>query len=580
VHRCTPRRRLARPGAVSGNFVIARRGRSQRDGDRRVRVAGAIHADAILPGQPRCMHQDLLLVIGLLFAITVLTPLGARLHVAQPLVLVLAGLALAFVPGLPAVTLAPDLVFLIFLPPLLYEAAWFTSWREFRRWRRSILMLAFGLVLFTSVIVGYVTSAVIPGVTLAMGFLLGGIVSPPDAVAATSVLKGLRIPKRATTILEGESLVNDASSLIVFRFALAAVVTGHFSVLEATRQFVVVTVGGVIVGVALAALICQLHRSLTTTPAIDTALTVMSPYVMYIAAEELHWSGVMSVVSGGLFLSRRAHAFLDYKSRMQAYAVWSTLGFVLNGLVFILIGLELTHVRGLLDPGEFPRAVGYGLFVSVLVIAIRFVWMYPAAHLPRLLFPAIAAREPDPGWRLPTMIAWAGMRGVVSLAAALSIPQTLPGGEPFPQRGTLLVITFVVILVTLVGQGLTLPWLVRTLQIEDVDDAVPEDEQELALRADLAAAVLTHLAAHPGDTPRVARAHAHYTRVAARTRAALDDLRAATHARHAESREFQRTLIGVQRERLGHIREASAYDDDVVRKVESALDLEEARLNG
>lgn len=528
----------------------------------------------------RMLHHDLLLVIGLLFAVSLLTPLGARIHVAQPLVLVLGGLAIAFVPGLPPVTIAPDLVFLIFLPPLLYEAAWFTSWREFWRWKRSILMLAFGLVLFTSVIVGYVTAAVIPGVTLAMGFLLGGIVSPPDAVAATSVLKGLRIPKRATTILEGESLVNDASSLIVFRFALAAVLTGQFSALQATQQFVVVTLGGVVVGVALAAAIYHLHRSLTTTPAIDTALTVMSPYVMYIAAEELHWSGVMSVVSGGLFLSRRSHSFLDYKSRMQAYGVWSTLSFVLNGLVFILIGLELKHVQGLLDPGEFPRAVGHGLFVSLLVIAIRFVWMYPAAHLPRRLFPAIALREPDPGYRMPTMLAWAGMRGVVSLAAALSIPQTLPGGEPFPLRGTLLVITFVVILVTLVGQGLTLPWLVRRLQIEDVDHTVAEEEQELSLRAELAGAVLTHLATHPGDNPRVARAHAHYTRVAARTKAALDELRAAAHATHAEGRDFQRTLIGVQRQALGHIREASAYDDEVVRKVESALDLEEARLNG
>lgn len=527
------------------------------------------------------LHHDLLLVIGLLFAVALLTPLGARIRVAPPLVLVLGGLAIAFVPGLPPVTLAPDLVFLIFLPPLLYEAAWFTSWREFWRWKRSILLLAFGLVLFTSVIVGYVTSAVIPGMTLAMGFLLGGIVSPPDAVAATSVLKGLRIPKRATTILEGESLVNDASSLIVFRFALAAVVTGRFSAVEATQQFVVVTLGGVAVGVTLAALIYHLHRSLTTTPAIDTALTVMSPYVMYIAAEQVHWSGVMSVVSGGLFLSRRSHSFLDYKSRIQAYGAWSTLGFVLNGLVFILIGLELTHVRGLLDPGEFPRAVGYGLFVSVLVIAIRFVWMYPAAHLPRLLFPSIGVREPSPGWRMPTMIAWAGMRGVVSLAAALSIPQTLPDGAPFPLRGTLLVITFVVILVTLVGQGLTLPWLVRRLQIEDVDHAVAEDEQELALRADLAGAVLAHLTSHPAaGSPRVARAHAHYTRVAARTKAALDELRDATHATHAEGRDFQRTLIGVQREALGRVREASLYDDEVVRKVESTLDLEEARLNG
>jgi CPA1 family monovalent cation:H+ antiporter len=527
------------------------------------------------------LHHDLLLVIGLLFAVSLLASLGATIRVAQPLVLVLGGLAIAFVPGLPHVQLAPDLVFLIFLPPLLYEAAWFTSWREFWAWKRSISMLAFGLVLFTSTIVAYVTAAVIPGFTLAMGFLLGGIISPPDAVAATSVLKGLRIPRRALTILEGESLVNDASSLIAFRFALAAVVTGHFSASEAVQQFFIVAGGGVLVGVAAAAIIYHLHRTLPTTASIDTALTVMSPYVMYIAAEQIHCSGVMSVVSGGLFLSRRAHTFLDYKSRMQAYGVWSTLIFVLNGLVFILIGLELPEIRSLLSPEAFRRAIGYGLFVSVLVIAIRFIWMYPAAHVPRLLFLSIAAREASPGWRMPTALAWAGMRGVVSLAAALSIPQTLPGGEPFPQRGVLLVITFVVILVTLVGQGLTLPWIVRRLRVEDVDRHVPEDEQELALRAELAGAVVAHLASHPATgTPRVDRAHAHYTRVAMRTKAALDELRATSHATHSEGLDFRRSLVDVQRQALTRIRDAATYDDEVVRKVESALDLEEARLDG
>jgi CPA1 family monovalent cation:H+ antiporter len=525
-------------------------------------------------------HHDLLLVIGLLFAVSLLTVLGAALHVAQPLMLVLGGLAIALVPGLPSVQLEPDMVFLIFLPPLLYEAAWFTEWREFWKWRRSISMLAFGLVFFTSGIVALVTASVIPGFTLALGFLLGGIISPPDAVAATSVLKGLRLPKRATTMLEGESLVNDASSLIVFRFAMAAVVTGHFSAGEAVQQFVVAAAGGVAVGLVLAAAIYHLHRALTTTATIDTALTLISPYVMYLTAEELHWSGVLSVVAGGLFLSNRSHTFLGYKARLQAYGVWSTLIFMLNGLVFILIGLQMPEIRGLLPEGAFWQAIRYGLYVSVLVIAIRFVWMYPAAHVPRLLFPAIREREPSPGWRMPTVLAWAGMRGVVSLAAALSIPPTLAGGEPFPQRGVLLVITFVVILVTLVGQGLTLPWIVRTLPLDDVDDHVPEEEQELALRAELAGAVVAHLDTHPAaGAPHVSRAHGHYTRVAARTQSALEELRAATHASHAEGRDFRHSIIDVQRQALGRIREAGTYDQEVVRKVEGIIDLEEARLN-
>ena len=519
-------------------------------------------------------------VLVLLVAVLALETIARRVLIPYPIFLVLGGLVLGVVPNVPRVDLDPDLVFLIFLPPLLYEAAWFTSWREFWRWRRSILMLAVGLVLTTSVIVAVVTASVIPGFTLAIGFLLGGIVSPPDAVAATSVLKGLRLPKRATSILEGESLVNDASSLIVFRFALAAIMTGQFSASTAVQQFFIVGGGGIVIGVTLAAIIYHLHRELPTTASIDTALTLMSPYVMYIAAEQLHFSGVMSVVSGGLFLSMRAHSVLDYKSRLQAYGVWSTLIFMLNGLVFILIGLELPAIRSLLTPELFRRAIGYGLFVSALVVVIRFAWMYPAAHIPRWLFPSIARREANPGWRMPTMLAWAGMRGVVSLAAALSIPQTLPSGEPFPERGVILVITFVVILMTLIGQGLTLPWVVRTLQVEDIDHRVPEEEQELALRAELAAEVVAHLATHPATgSPHVTRAHVRFSAVAARTRAALDELRAAAHTTHAQDLDFQRSLLAVQREALTR-RRHGAYDDEVLRKVESMLDLEEARLNG
>jgi CPA1 family monovalent cation:H+ antiporter len=526
------------------------------------------------------MHHEILLVVALLFAVSVLASLGTALHIAQPLMLVLGGLVIALIPGLPFVQLAPDLVFLIFLPPLLYEAAWFTSWREFWRWKRSISMLALGLVLFTSVIVAVVTASVIPGFTLAIGFLLGGIVSPPDAVAATSVLKGLRIPKRATTILEGESLVNDASSLIVFRFALAAVVTGHFSAAEAVQQFFIAAGGGALLGVALAVAIYRLHRALPTTPSVDTALTLITPYVMYIAAEELHLSGVMSVVSGGLFLSYRSHSFLDYRSRIQALGAWSTLGFMLNGLVFILIGLELPVIRDVLAAAEFSRAIGYGIGVAALIILIRFVWMYPAAHIPRLLFPSIARDEPNPGWRAPTVMAWAGMRGVVSLAAVLSIPETLPGGEPFPQRGELLVITFVVILVTLVGQGLTLPWLVRTLGVADVDQRVAEEEQDLALRVHLAGVVLAHLDSHPENgAVHVTRAQAQYTRITERAAVALEEVRSTAHVRHSAGRALHRSLIGVKRQALLSVRDHGRYDDEVLRRAEHTLDLEESRLN-
>ncbi len=527
------------------------------------------------------MHHDLLLVIGLLFAVSLLTLLSPKLRIAYPILLVLGGLVIAFVPGIPHVRLDPELIFVIFLPPLLYEAAWFTSWREFWKWKRSISTLAFGLVFFTSLVVGCFTNWLIPGFTLALGFLLGGIISPPDAVAATSVLKGLHIPRRATTILEGESLVNDASSLIVFRFALVAVMTGQFVLSEAVEQFFILSIGGIAVGLAVAHLIYFTHRLLPTTPSVDTALTLMTPYLMYIIAEEFHTSGVLSVVSGGLFLSYRSHAFLDHRARVQAYNVWSTLIFILNGLVFILIGLDMPDIVAGLSDVELHRAVGYGLLVSLLVIAVRFIWMFPAAYLPRILFAHIREREPDPGWRMPIVISWAGMRGVVSLAAALSIPHTLPDGDPFPHRSTIQVITFVVILVTLVGQGLTLPWLVRRLQVREVDPRTPEEEQELVLRARLVRAVIGHLNTHPERGPHIERAEQHFIQLAESYHRSLESLRSEERVlQHDDpNRTMMRDVIAVQRRELVRARRERVFDDELIRRMESNLDLEETRLH-
>ncbi|MGV3636186.1 MAG: Na+/H+ antiporter [Flavobacteriales bacterium] len=527
------------------------------------------------------MHHDLLLVIGLLFAVSLLTLLSPKLRIAYPILLVLGGLLIAFIPGIPHVHVDPELIFLIFLPPLLYEAAWFTSWREFWRWRRSISLLAFGLVFFTSLVVGYFTTWLIPGFTLGLGFLLGGIISPPDAVAATSVLKGIRIPKRATTILEGESLVNDASSLIVFRFALAAVMTGHFTPHLAVQQFFLVALGGIVAGIVLGTIIYFLHRLLPTTASIDTAMTLMTPYLLFIIAEEVHASGVLAVVSGGLFLSYRSHAFLDHRARVQAYNVWSTLVFMLNGLVFILIGLELPDIGAGMDQHALLEAIGYGLLVSVLVILIRFVWMYPAAHVPRLLFASIRRDEPNPGWRLPTVLSWAGMRGVVSLASALSIPNTLPDGDPFPHRSTILVITFVVILITLVGQGLTLPWVVKKLKVQELDKRVPEEEQELLLRGRMVRAVIDHMDTMPEKTPQIERTQQHFLHLEQSYLRSIESLRNAEHAapRDDTNRAHARLLISLQRGALERARKERDFDLEVIRKMESNLDLEETRLN-
>ncbi|MBL7952966.1 MAG: Na+/H+ antiporter [Flavobacteriales bacterium] len=529
------------------------------------------------------MHQDILLVLGLLFAVSLLTLLSPKLRIAYPILLVIGGLLIAFVPGIPHVHIDPELIFLIFLPPLLYEAAWFTNWHQFWKWRRSISMLAFGLVFLTSLVVGLFTSWMIPGFTLAMGFLLGGIISPPDAVAATSVLKGLPIPKRATTLLEGESLVNDASSLIVFRFALVAVLTGQFSMGEAVGQFFLLALGGIAVGLALAHVMYFAHKLLPTTPSIDTAMTLMSPYLMYIIAEEFHTSGVLSVVSGGLFLSYRSHAFLDHKARIQAYSVWSTLIFMLNGLVFILIGLDLPDIVAGLGHGELRSAILYGLLVSAVVIAVRFGWMYVGTWLARLLFRGDLERTPAGDFRLATVLGWAGMRGVVSLASALSIPHLLDTGEPFPMRGTILVMTFVVILVTLVGQGLTLPWLVRRLKLVEVDHHLPEEEQELILRKRMVHAVVDRLSAIPERDTKIQEVLDHFAELETTYIRELEDIQRAEGSPSEKNSIAERELLGMvmaaQRGALLKARSERTFDHELLRKMESKLDLEQARLN-
>ncbi len=462
------------------------------------------------------VHDHLLLVLSLLFAAFGLHMLSVKLKISFPILLVLGGLAISLWPKLPVVKLDADLVFLVFLPPLLYEAAWFTSFRDFIALRRAIFLQAFGLVLITSLAVAFVTKSLVPGFGWPLGLVLGGIVSPPDAVAATSILHGLPVPKTAVSILEGESLVNDASSLIVFRFALAAIVTGHVSTAGTiATQLLLVVVGGVLLGLALAHGLFLVHRYLPSTASTDTALTVMTPYLLYVAAERFHLSGVLAVVAGGLYLSARSQTFLRATSRVQANAVWGTLVFVLNGLVFILLGLQLpVVVRGLGDT-SLGQAIGYGLLVSAVCIVVRLVWVFAAAYARNVV--GLRKRGEGPPWKSVFLIGFAGMRGVVSLASALAVPVLLPSGQAFPQRNLLVFITFVVIMTTLVGQGLLLPGLIRLLRFED-DTSEALHAQARALEARLAALSLRHLRETHGDALRdegrpstlLARLESHY----------------------------------------------------------------------
>jgi Na+/H+ antiporter len=530
------------------------------------------------------IHQNILLIISLFFAMALLYLLSQKVKISYPIFLVIGGLAISFIPGIPNISLDPDMVFLLFLPPLLFEAAWNTSWNSFWKWKRSVMLMGFGLVFFTSIAIAYFSATIIPGFTIAMGFLLGGIISPPDAVAATSVLKDLKMPRRGLTILEGESLVNDAASLTVFRFALVAILTGTFIFEEAVTNFAVLSVMGVFVGLVIAHILYLVLRYLAKSSSITTPITIIAPYLMYIVAEELQWSGVLAVVSGGLFMSFRSKDYLNYHTRIQTKDVWETLGFLLNGFVFILIGLELPAIVEGLGNYSLNQAMQYGLLISAIVIVVRIVLVYVVEFIPRISS-TIRKREKSPGFKLPFIIGWAGMRGVVSLASALAIPLTLSSGDAFPQRNLILFITFVVILVTLVFQGLTLPLFIKVLKVEEIDDYIPAEEQIEDIRYQLAMQSLAYMDKHYEKEMtnhdaifRIREQIKRTIEVSEHARAELNHKIEVGSVRKLYTKVMLE-LINLRRTYLHKLDEEKKYDDFVIRDIENNLDLEEARLN-
>ena len=527
------------------------------------------------------MTGQLIVFVILLFCVSLLSVVADKIKIPYPILLVLAGLVIWLIPGMPALEMNPDVVFFIFLPPLLYAAAWQTSWNDFWRWKRSILLLAFGLVIFTSVVVAYASVYLIPGFTPALGFLLGGIISPPDAVAATSVMEGLKVPKRLTTILEGESLINDASSLIIYRFAIAAILTGVFSLSHATSQFALVSVMGILIGLVIANLLYLVHRYLPTTPSVDTAITLISPYFCYLAAEYYHFSGVLSVVSAGLFLSWRAGEIFNYETRIQAFGVWETLIFILNGVVFILIGLQLPLIMKDLDGATLSEAITYGLAISVLIMIVRMIWIFPATYLPRFLSRRIRQKESIPHWKAVVLAGWSGMRGVVSLAAALALPLTLPDGTAIPFRNMILFITFCVILMTLVVQGLTLPVLIKLFKIPDPDNL---EEEERKLKLHLTYSAIEFIESNYGQEDATGDALHH---IKTKYERQMDHINkrmlTADLSRHSEEvfREYNKLqlhMINFERREIKVLRQKNQYSDEVLRKREYELDLEEAAV--
>lgn len=523
------------------------------------------------------LENHLLLVLVLLFAVSMLAMLSEKLHISYPILLVISGLIISFIPGVPVIKMDPEIVFTIFLPPLLYSAAWNTAWSDFWQLRWPISTLAFGLVLFTAVAVALTANLIIPGFPLAAGFLLGGIVSPPDAIAATSVFHELKVPRTVTATLEGESLINDASSLIVFRFALMAILSGHFIVWEAANNFFWVVTMGIAIGLSISHAVYLIHKHLPTTASIDTALTLITPYLMYLTAEHFHFSGVLAVVSGGLLLSYRSADIFAYNSRLQSLTVWSVLVFLLNGVVFIMIGLQLPEIINGIEHYSLTNCIGYGIIISILTIVLRMLWVYIAAYILKCINKK-RSNKVIPDWKTTFIIGWSGMRGVVSLAAALAIPLTLEDGNSFPHRSLILFITFIVILVTLVLQGLTLPLILQSMKME-----IPENymQQEHEIRYKLATAVINYLenncATEIVEIPVFGRVKSKYDRMVAIAEKNLEADEDLSPSFMKSYRSMLLALIDVRREELKKMHRNNEYADHLIRAKERELDLEETR---
>src|SRR6185437_4473976 len=404
------------------------------------------------------------LITLLLFGVVVLAIISNKYKFPFPIVLVLSGIIISLIPGLPAVSLRPDIVFLIFLPPLLYDASWNTNWYNFKIYKRNILFSAFGLVFFTTFMVGVVAHACIPGISWPVGFLLGAIISPTDTVSAISLTKGLPLPRRITAILEGESLINDASGLVTYKYAIIAVMAGNFVFWQAGLNFLWVIAGGVGIGLTIGYLAFLISKGKNFDSVILTSISLIVPFTSYLLANYLEVSDVLAVVSTGLYLSYHSQSIITHQARITRYAVWDVIVFILNGLIFILIGLQLKTIMAGITTYSTGALIFYGILISAVVIITRFIYVIPTALLPRYLSKKIRKEPFDK--RYMFIIGWTGIRGVISLAAALSIPILLPDGSAFPARNLIIYLTCCVILATLLVLGLPLPWIIRKLKIQ------------------------------------------------------------------------------------------------------------------
>jgi monovalent cation/hydrogen antiporter len=513
------------------------------------------------------------ILVSLLVAVAVLGTAARAVNIPYPIVLVVGGLALGFVPGVPDAELEPELVLVIFLPPLLYSAAFFANLHDLRRDLRPISLQAIGLVLFTMCAVAVVIKALVPDMPWAAAFTLGAIVAPTDPVAATEIARRMAVPRRIVSLVEGESLINDGTALVAYRTAVVAV-GGTFSLWEAGIEFVLGAAGGVLIGLAVGWVIAEIRRRIDDVP-VEVTISLLSGYAGYLPAEAIHASGVLAAVTVGIVLGWRAPEISTASMRLQGYAVWEILVFLLNALLFVLIGLQLPLILEGLSGEAAGQLLWWCVAISLVVIVARLVWVNSMVFLIRALDRRAVQRARRSTWQTRTIVGWAGMRGSVSLAAALAL-------EPdFPQRDLILLVTFAVIFSTLVLQGLTLPALIRRLGIRD--DGADEQEELLGRRAaaDVALARLDELAEEEwtyDDTVERMRGLYRYRsrRFAARAGEA-DDGDGIEH-RSLKYQKLVRTVIDAQRAELVRLRNAGQISNEVMHRLERELDLEEERL--
>ena len=524
------------------------------------------------------MHQVEAILI-LLAAVAALALLSRCIKVAYPIVMVVGGLALGLVPGLPRVTLPPGAVFLLFVPPLVYSEAFYTPWRDFRSNLRPISLLAVGLVLATILLVAAAAHGIIEGMSWPVALVLGTIVAPPDAVAVAAVTRRLSLPRRVITILEGESLVNDAAALVAYQMAVVAVVTGEFLPGKALLLFPWALVGGVAIGLLVGRLAVGVRRRLNDPP-VDVTVSLLIPFAAYLPAEAVGASGVLAVVAAGLYVGRRSAGAFPADARMLGVSFWRMIEFLLNGLAFILIGLEVVDVCGQMTGYPLPTLLGYAAAVSLTAVLVRIAWVFPEEYLARALNPALRRRDPRLPWRRVAVVAWSGIRGVDTLATALALPLTVSGGQPFPQRDLVVFLAFSVILSTLVFQGLSLPSLIRWLGLRD-DLGSGREESEARLAAARASLdLLDQLAAEPWVPPgSVERLRMLYQKRVDRLRARLDPPKeGADEDDFLSYLRLRRLLLDAERQAVIDLRDGDVIGDVAFRRVERDLDLEQSRL--